>query len=222
MSAEPVRRAPLSRNRVLRAAVDLADAQGLGALTMRRLGQQLGVEAMSLYKHVTNKDDVLDGIAELVIGEIELPAPGDDWREAMRRRALSARTVLGRHPWATTLLQSRTVPSDVVLGYYDSVIANLRAGGFSVRMAAHAFAVVDSHIFGFALQQAGLPFDSAAELTEVTESIMAQFPAERFPALAEMGAELMTRPDYDWADEFEFGLDLILDGLARARDAEAR
>ena len=221
MSVEPAARAPLSRNRVLRAAVDLADAQGLGALTMRRLGQRLGVEAMSLYKHVTNKDDVLDGIAELVIGEIELPAPGQDWRVAMRRRALSAREVLGRHPWATTLLQSRTVPGDAVLGYYDAVIANLRAGGFSVPMAAHAFAVVDSHIFGFALQQAGLPFDSGAELTELTDSIMQQFPADRFPALAEMGAELMMAPDYDWADEFEFGLDLILDGLARARDAEA-
>lgn len=206
---------------MLRAAVDLADAHGIGALTMRRLGQQLSVEAMSLYKHVANKDDVLDGISDQVIGEIELPAPGDDWRAATRRRALSARAVLGRHPWATTLLQTRTVPGDVMLGHYDAVIANLRAGGFSVRMAAHAFAVVDSHIYGFALQEAALPFDGGAELTELTGSILAQFPAERFPALAEMGAELMMRPDYDWADEFEYGLDLILDGLARARDAES-
>jgi AcrR family transcriptional regulator len=219
--AEPeVRRMPLSRERVLRAAMELADRGGLGSLTMRRLGQELGVEAMSLYKHVANKDEILDGLGELIVAEVDLPAPGDRWKPAMRRRAVSARSVFARHPWATTLLETRANPGAATLRYYDAVIGSLRGGGFSLVLAAHAFSVLDSYLRGFAAQEQSLPFQTSAELTEVTEDILEQFTAADYPHLAEMGVELMTRADYAHADEFEFGLDLILDGLERALERE--
>jgi AcrR family transcriptional regulator len=147
----PVPRRPLNRERVLRAAAALADRDGLGALTMRRLGQELGVEAMSLYKHVANKDEVLDGIAELVLAEFELPTADVGWREAMCRRAVSARAALARHPWATVVL-SRSGPNPAMLRNLDSVIGSLRRGGFSVAQAARAFSLLDSYIYGYAVQ----------------------------------------------------------------------
>jgi AcrR family transcriptional regulator len=182
---------------------------------MRRLGQELDVEAMSLYKHVANKDEILDGLAELIVAEIDLPAAGEDWRSAMRRRATSARAVLTRHPWAASLLESRPNPGPATLRYYDAVIGNLRGAGFPVALAAHAFALLDSHLRGFVAQAQGLPFDTPEELTEVTGGILASFPAAEYPHLAEMAVELVLQPGYDWAEEFEFGLDLILDGLER-------
>jgi AcrR family transcriptional regulator len=214
-TGERERRLPLSRDRVLRAAVEVADRGGLGALTMRRLGQELGVEAMSLYKHVANKDEILDGLAEIVVGEIELPAPGEDWRPAMRRRATSARAVFARHSWAASVLESRRNPGPATLRYYDAVIGNLRGAGFPVALAAHAFALLDGFLRGFTGQEQTLSFDTPAELTEVTGSILASFPAEEYPHLAEMAVEHILKPGYDFADEFEFGLDLILDGLER-------
>ncbi len=212
------RRVPLSRERVLRAAVDLADRHGIEALTMRRLGQQLGVEAMSLYKHVAGKDEVLDGLAALVLEEFELPSADVGWREAMRRRAVSARAALARHPWAAVVI-NRSGPTPALLRNLDAVIGSLRRGGFSVALAAHAFSLLDSYIYGFAVQEAALPFDTPGELTELTGSIMAGFPPEEHPHLAEMAVEHILQPGYDHAAEFEFGLDLLLDALDRARTA---
>ena len=218
MSTESVRksRAPLSRDRVLRAAVELADEGGLASLSMRRLGERLGVEAMSLYKHVANKEDLLDGIVDIVVGEIDLPAPGDDWRTAMRRRAVSARAMFRRHPWALLVMETRTTPGATTFRYHDAVLGALRADGFTVALAAHAFAVLDSLIFGFCLQEQNLPFDES-NVGEMAESMMDAMPADEYPHLAEIAVEHVMQPGYDFANEFDFGLELILDGLERLR-----
>ena len=215
-SAKP--RAPLSRERVMRAAVALADKGGIESLTMRRLGQELRVEAMSLYNHVANKEDIVDGIVDLVFGEIDVPSDGAGWKTAMRQRAISAREVLLRHPWATSLMQSRTKPGPATLRHNDSVLGSLRAAGFTVEMAAHAFSVMDGYIYGFALQQMNLPSHSSEEATQLAEGILRKLPANEYPHLAEMITEHAMNPGYDYADEFEFGLDLILDGLERVRE----
>jgi AcrR family transcriptional regulator len=211
-----VARTPLSRDRVLRAAVALAGAGGIEALTMRRLGQELGVEAMSLYKHVANKEDLLDGMVDVVFGEIELPPAGTDWRTAMRRRAISVRGALIRHPWATPLMQSRSRPGPATLRHHDAVIGTLRSAGFPIALVAHAFSAIDSYIYGFALQQRSLPFETGEETAELAQSIMASFPADEYPHLVALTVEHVLQPGYDYGDEFEFGLDLILDGLERA------
>jgi len=215
-SAKP--RVPLSRERVLRAALVLADRDGIESLTMRKIGQELGVEAMSLYNHVANKDDILDGIVDLVFGEIAVPSNQVDWKTAMRQRAISARDVLLRHPWATSLMQSRTKPGPATLRHHDSVIGRLREAGFTVDMAAHAFSVMDGYIYGFALQQMNLPYHTSEESAEVAENILRQLPADEYPHLAEMIIEHALKLGYDYAEEFEFGLDLILDGLEKLRD----
>ena len=210
-------RAPLSRERVLGAAVAFADENGIGSLSMRKLGEALGVEAMSLYNHVANKDDLLDGMVDLVFGEIDLPSGASDWKTAMRDRAGSARRALSRHPWAIALMQSRTAPGPSTLRHHDAVIGSLRGAGFSIEMAAHAFSALDSYIYGFALQEASLPFDAAEETAEVAEMILSQFPADEYPHLTELTLEHVLQPGYDYGNEFEFGLDLVLDGLERLR-----
>ena len=210
-------RLPLSRERVLRAAVAFADENGIGSLSMRKLGEALGVEAMSLYNHVANKDDLLDGMVDLVFGEIDLPSGAIDWKTAMRDRAGSARQALSRHPWAIALMQSRTAPGPSTLRHHDAVIGSLRGAGFSIEMAAHAFSALDSYIYGFALQEASLPFDTAEETAEVAEMILSQFPADEYPHLTELTLEHVLQPGYDYGNEFEFGLDLVLDGLERLR-----
>lgn len=212
----PEPRAPLSRERVLRAAIALADAGGIGTLTMRGLGEAVGVEAMSLYNHVANKDDVLDGMVDAVFGEIELPATGTGWRSAMRARAVSAREVLSRHPWAIGLMESRTSPGPATLRHHDAVLGTLREAGFSVELAAHAFSALDSYTYGFALQESSLPFDTPEETGELAQAILEQLPAEKYPHLSELTVEHVLQPGYDYGNEFEFGLDLILDGLDRA------
>ena len=211
------RRTPLTRERVLRAALALADKGGVDSLTMRRLGQELGVEAMSLYNHVPNKDDILDGIVDLVFGEIAVPSNRAAWKTAMRRRAISARDVLLRHQWATSLIQSRSKPGPATLRHNDSVLGSLRAAGFTVEMAAHAFSVMDGYIYGFALQQMNLPSHTSEEAAALAQNILRQLNAEEYPHLAEMITEHAMKPGYDYANEFEFGLDLILDGLERLR-----
>ena len=216
------RRVPLNRERVLQAASALADAGGIESLTMRKLGEGLGVEAMSLYNHVANKDDLLDGMVDGVFAEIVLPSGETDWRTAMRLRAISARTVLSRHPWATGLMQSRTTPGPATLQHHDVVIGTLREAGFSIEMAAHAFSALDSYIYGFALQERSLPFDDAEETAQVAQMILAQFPAGEYPHLTEMTVEHVLQPGYDYGNEFEFGLDLILDGLERVRSSGPR
>jgi AcrR family transcriptional regulator len=209
-------RGRLSPERVLRAAVALADSGGLESLTMRRLGQDLGVEAMSLYKHVANKDALLDGMVDLVFAEIELPSADTDWRTAMRDRAVSTRAALTRHPWATPLMQSRKAPGPATLRHHDTVIGTLRGAGFSVELTAHAFSVLDGYIYGFAMQQRSLPFDTLEEAQEVGRQMFARMPAGAYPHLTELTVRHILRPGYDYGDEFEYGLDLILDGLDRA------
>jgi AcrR family transcriptional regulator len=209
-------RARLSRDRVLRAAVLLADTGGLDALTMRRLGEELGVEAMSLYKHVANKEDLLDGMVDLVFGEIDLPAGGTDWRTAMRARAVSARTALTRHAWATALMQSRTAPGAATLRHHDTVIGTLRGAGFSVVLTAHAFSAIDAYVYGFALQERSLPFETVEQVEEVGRKMFARMPPGEFPHLTELTVEHILQPGYDYGLEFEYGLDLVLDGLERA------
>jgi AcrR family transcriptional regulator len=215
-AAEP--RVPLNRDRVLRAAVAFADESGIGSLSMRKLGEALGVEAMSLYNHVANKDELLDGMVDLVFGEIDLPARGADWRTAMRQRAVSARRALSRHRWAIGLMESRASPGPATLRHHDTVIGSLREAGFSIAMAAHAFSVLDSYIYGFALQEASLPFETGEETAELAQAILMQMPADEYPHLTELTVEHVLQPGYDYGDEYEFGLGLILDGLERARD----
>ena len=210
------RRTPLRRERVLRAAFDLTDRDGLDSLSMRRLAQELGVEAMSLYRHVRNKGEIVDGMVDLVFGEIGLPPQGVDWKTAMRQRAIKAREVLARHPWAIALMESRRTPGTATLQHHDAVIGCLRQAGFSIALAAHAYSVLDSYIYGFALQQASLPLKTSQQAVEVADSIWRQFPTDAYPHLTE---QHVLRPGYDYADEFEFGLDLILDGLEKARGA---
>ena len=213
-AAEP--RVPLSRERVLRAAVTFADESGLGSLSMRKLGEALGFEAMSLYNHVANKDELLDGMVDLVFSEIDLPSAGVDWRTAMRQRAVSARQALSRHRWAIGLMESRTTPGPATLRHHDAVLRTLREAGFSIEMAAHAYSVLDSYIYGFALQEASLPFDTAEETAEVVQVILKQMPPDEYPHLTELAVEHVLQPGYDYGNEFVFGLDLILDGLERA------
>ena len=209
-------RARLSRQLVLRAALGLADQDGIDSLTMRRLGQELQVEAMSLYNHVADKDDILDGIADLAFSEIALPSGRGDWKTAMRRRGISAREVLLRHPWAPSLMLSRPNPGPSTLRHHDAVLGSLRSAGFMLVMAAHAVSIIDGYIYGFALQQTNTPLHTPAQVAEVGENIMRQLAGE-YPHLAEMITDHAMKPGYDYAKEFEFGLDLILDGLERLR-----
>jgi AcrR family transcriptional regulator len=211
-------RTPLSRERVLRAALVLADTGGIESLTMRKLGQELQVEAMSLYNHVAGKDDILDGIVDLVFSEIALPSEGAAWKTAAGERAISAREALVRHPWATSLMQSRTNPGPATLRHHDSVLGSLRKAGFTLVTAAHAVSVLDGYIYGFALQQANMPLHTPEQVAEVGENILRQL-ADEYPYLAEMITEHAMKPGYDYSDEFEVGLDLILDGLERLRNS---
>jgi AcrR family transcriptional regulator len=211
----PRERAPLSRERVLRGAVTVADAGGIGSLTIRSLAQELGVKPMSVYHHVANKDQILDGIVDIVFSEIELPSLAGEWRSEIRRRAISARRVLRCHPWAIGLLESRTTPGPATLRHHDAIIGTLRGAGFSVEMTAHAYALLDSYVYGFALQEAALPF-APETVADVAEPMMQQFPAGEYPHLVELATEYVLQPGYDFGNEFEFGLNLILDALARS------
>jgi AcrR family transcriptional regulator len=214
-NAEP--RIRLTRERVVAAAIALADATGIQALTMRKLGVALGVEAMSLYHHVANKSDLLDGMIDGVFGEIDLPTDATDWRQTMRTRAISARDAMSRHRWAIGLMESRTTPGPATLRHHDTVLGTLRAAGFSIVMAAHAYSLLDSYIYGFALQAPSLPFDNPEATAEAARLIMARFVSGQYPHLTEIAVEHVLQPGYNYGDEFVFGLDVILDGLERAR-----
>ena len=205
---------PLNRDQIVQAAVGYADRNGAASLSMRKLATELGVEAMSLYHHLPNKDAILDGMVDAVFAEIELPA--GEWKMAMRMRAHSARVVLRRHPWAIGLMDSRATPGPATLRHHDAVIGCLRHGGFSVAMAAHAFSLLDSYIYGFVLQEIALPFDTSEEAADVATSIMEGMPPGEYPHLTELAVEHVLQPGYDYGDEFAFGLDLIIDGLARS------
>jgi AcrR family transcriptional regulator len=203
---------------VLGAAIGLADAGGFESLTMRKLAKELGVEAMSLYNHVANKDDILDGIVDIVFSEIEVPSPGEaDWTATMRQRAISVRDVLSRHSWAIELMESRMNPGPANLRHHDAVMGCLREAGFPFRAAVHAYSVLDAYIYGFALQERSLPFETPAEHSEVIETKREQVPdMQQYPYLVEVATEI-AKAGYDYATEFEFGLDLILGGLDRSR-----
>ncbi|HET6745901.1 MAG TPA: TetR/AcrR family transcriptional regulator [Candidatus Limnocylindria bacterium] len=211
--AEP--RSRLSRERVLDAAIANADAGGLEALSMRTLAEMLDVAPMALYRHVANKDDLIDAMVDVVFSEIGVPSGGGDWQTAMRQRAIAVRDALLRHRWAIGLLESRRSPGPANLRHHDAVIGRLRAAGFSVEMAAHAYSLLDAYIYGFALTKMSLPFDTGVEVAEVAQSMLEPFPVNEYPNLVEFITEHAMKPGYDYGDEFEYGLDIILEGLER-------
>ncbi len=205
----------LSRDRVLLGALAIADAGGIGSLTIRSLAKELGAKPMSVYYHVANKDEILDGIVDLVFAEIELPSADGDWKEEVRRRAGSARTVLRRHSWAIALLESRTSPGPATLRQHEAMLGTLRAAGFSRELTAHAYALLDAYVYGFAVQEASLPFEGPDSVADVAEPIMELMSTGEFPHMIDMATSHYLQPGYDFGDEFEFGLTLILDALAR-------
>jgi AcrR family transcriptional regulator len=213
------RHAPLSRERVLKAALELADGGGFHSLSMRKVAAKLKVEAMSLYNHVANKEDLIDGLVDIVFSEIEVPEPGSvDWRTAMRSRALSVRAALQRHRWAVGLMEGRMSPGPANVANHNAVMGCLREGGFEFRDAVHAYSVMDAYIYGFALQERGLPFDTPEETAKVMREQRQNVPSmDDYPYLVETAAEL-EKAGYDYDVEFLFGLDLILDGIERFRD----
>ena len=212
---EVANRAPLNLERTLQVALVIADDEGLDAVTMRRLARELGVEAASLYHHVQGKTQILDGLVEVVATEIEPPMPSTDWRTAITQRAHHTRACLRRHPWAVSLMASRTSPGPATLGLLETGIRCFREGGFSVRQAAHAISVVDSYVHGFVLQEVNLPFRDETELAAMTGAIMETFPASEFPYLFEMTVQYVLQPGYDYGNEFDSGLKFVLDGVAQ-------
>jgi AcrR family transcriptional regulator len=210
-------RPAVTRERVLDTALLLADEGGIEALSMRRIGKMLGVEGMALYNHVANKDDILDGIVERVLAEIPLPADDGDWKEEMRERAVAARRIFLRHPWAIGLLEARHAGSSPArLSYYDAVLGCLRAAGFTATLSMQAFSIIDSFLYGFILQELSLPFDDPDSLEEVGEDLLRQM-ADAYPHLTEATVQAMA-DGWDYSEQFQFGLDLILDALAGERD----
>jgi AcrR family transcriptional regulator len=191
----------------------MSDQSGLELLTMRKLGEALGVEAMSLYNHVTNKEDLIDGMIDVVFDEFHLPGAGA-WLPAMRARAMSVRDVLARHRWTVGLMESRLNPGPANLRHHDAVLGNLRASGFSIEMAAHAYSLLDSYIYGFAQTQMNLPFETPEKIADAGEEILSHFPIDEYPNLAEMIEHAM-KPGYNHGGEFEFGLDVVLRGIER-------
>ncbi|MHA7272490.1 TetR/AcrR family transcriptional regulator [Arthrobacter sp. TMT4-20] len=209
--------AGLTKHRVVVEAIRLADREGVEGLSMRRLARELGAGAMSLYHYVASKEQLLDAMIDVVFEEIELPPEGTDWQSAMRRRSISARQVLARHPWAIGLMDSRTSPGSAHLRHREAVTACLRRAGFSVLMATHANWLLDSLVYGYALQEANLPFDTADEFADMAEDVyLPQLPPGEFPYLNESAAALVAA-GYDPSEEFIFGLDLALATLEPLR-----
>lgn len=212
-------REPLSRERALQVAMAIADAEGVEALTMRRLAQELGVEAMSLYHHVPNKNDILDGMVDLVFAEIELPEGNGDWKKELRKRTHSARAALNRHRWAIGLMESRAAPGMATLKHHDAVLGSLRKGGLSIVQTAHAYSMIDAYLYGFVLQEIQLPFDTedSKATQEMTRALFEKIPEGVLPNLAEFTMKHVLKPGYSYAKEFDFGLELVLDGLERLK-----
>ena len=207
----------LGREQVLRAAIAQADMGGLETVSMRKLAEGLEFAPMALYRHVASRDDLIDGMVDIVFSEIDVPPAGGDWKTDMRRRAISVRNVLGRHRWAIGLMESRRNPGPASLRHHDAVIGSLRAGGFDMAMAAHAYSLLDSYIYGFALTKMNLPFETEEEVAEVAQGMLEPFAPDEYPNLVAFITEHAMQPGYDYADEFEYGLDLVLGGLERAR-----
>jgi AcrR family transcriptional regulator len=211
-------RTPLSRDRILRAALDLADRDGFESCSMRRLGAQLGVEAMSLYRYVTSKEDLLSGLVDVVFAEVEIDEPGaTEWRTAMRDRAHSHRAAMRRHPWTIGLMEGRMQPGTASLRVHDATLGILREAGFPFRAAVHANSVLDAYVYGFALQERGLPAQADGATAEVMREQAHHVPEMRdYPYLVEAMGEF-ANAGYDYDAEFAFGLELILDGIERLR-----
>ena len=203
----------LSREKVMRRAMELVDRDGLASLSIRTLAQALGTKPMTLYYYVTNKDQILDGLVDLVFAEIETPEAGAEWKEQMRRRAHSAREVLGRHPWAVGLLESRKAPGPATLRHHEATLATLRAAGFTVQQTARAYSLLDSYIYGFALQEAALPIATREPMAEVAGPIMERFATGEYPHMVEIATKVVMQPGYDYGNEFGYGLELILNAL---------
>jgi AcrR family transcriptional regulator len=214
-SSDAGARMPLSRERVLDQAVKVADAGGLGALTMRSLAQELDVKPMALYHYVAGKDEILDGIVDRIFGEITFPVSGGEWRTEIRRRAVSARDVLRRHTWAITLMESRSTPGTATLRHHEAVLATLRTAGLSLEMTGHAYAMLDAFVYGFVLQEAALPLGPETA-PEAVSALAAQLAPDEYPHLMEYATQRVMEPGYDFGDEFEFGLGVILDALERS------
>jgi len=212
-------RVPLSRERILSTAMALADEGGVESLSMRKIALELGVVPMALYKHVANKDELLDGLVDDVVGEIDPPLPDADWKTTIRERVLSARRALLRHPWASQVIESRTDPTPAVIEYMDSMIGIFRAGGFSIDVTHHAMHAMGSRLLGFSQEL----FEDTADDDPEAQAMMLQWMADRYPHIAEM-VEAISHDDAsvvgsgcDDQFEFEFALDLMLDGLDRLR-----
>lgn len=207
----------MSAERIVDAAVRVADHGGLNAISMRNVGKELGVEAMSLYHHVANKDALLDGVSEWIFAHIELPREGSWWRDGMRARAESAREVLSAHPWALGLIETRKNPGPALLTHHNAVLGCLMRDGFSARLATRAFSVIDSYVYGFVLSEQNLPFDGRGGASEWVSDMMPLTGA--FPFLQEVVIQLAKEGDYSFSSEFDYGLELILDELQRRHDA---
>lgn len=216
----PGRPARLSRSQVLRAALEIADRAGLASVTMQRVATALGAEPMSLYRHVANKDDLLDGLIDLVFAEIALPAGDEPWRAALRRRAVSLRQVLLRHPWAIGLMESRSRPGQATLEHHEAMLGTLFAAGFAPATATRIYNLVDSFVYGFSLQESTLPVATSEALSEIAPEMLAAYAGGRYPNLERVATDLVAA-GFRYADEFEPGLDLILDALERAYAAPA-
>jgi AcrR family transcriptional regulator len=214
-------RAPLSRERVLRTAIALADQHGLEAFSMRKLADELGVAAMSLYHHVPNKDQWLDAMIDVVFSEIELPSTGDEWKTAMRKRAVSTREALNRHRWAVGLMEGRSTHGPANLRLHNAVLGCLRGAGFSLEMTVHSYSVQDAYIYGFALQESDMTPENSDDFAATAERQMETYKdvLADYPHLVEVVGGHVARAGYDYETEFLFGLDLILAGLDKLREA---
>ena len=206
-------RPSLSRDHVLESAVALADDIGIEALTIRKLATAMGTKPMTIYRHVPSKEAIVDGMVDSVFAEIERPSPDGDWLGALRRRCVSARAVLNRHPWAAPLMESRTSPGPETLGHHDAVVGCLRRGGLSWPMVAHANAMLDAYIYGFALLEASLPSQAEGEFVGAVEDIAAAMDADAYPHLVGFTVEHVFQPGYEFSDTFEVGLDVILEAV---------
>ena len=208
-------RARLSRDQILHAAMAHADQHGLQGMTMRNVAEALSASPMALYRYVANKEDLVDGLIDLVFGELSVPSLDGDWKAAMRERAHSVRQALLRHRWAVGILESSRNPGPASRLHHERLIGSLRAAGFDWPMVAHALAVLDSFVYGFAQTEMNLPVDSMDEVGEVAEGMIASYRAEEYPNLIAFAEEHLMKPAYDYGEEFDYGLELILDGLDR-------
>lgn len=221
MTTTDTQRPSLTRERILTGAVELVDEIGIEAFTIRRLAVALDVKPMTIYHYVPSKEKIIDGMVDIVFSEIELPLGDVEWQAAIRARSHSARAVLRRHPWAPPLMESRAHPGPATMRHHDAVLGCLRRGGLSIALTAHAYAIIDSYLYGFALEESNLPGGGSGEIVDVAADMVRDDLAD-YPHLAEFTAEHVLRPGYDFGDSFDVGLDLIIDGLSRASEREGR